>query len=134
MLMQKLTFQGRPTARRARLSAVSAAIMLTAEHILFVLDALNGTERRRFTAPVGELLTIAALGDRAVFVAGGDAKVYAVDLGSGAIVWTFDGHGSLGSQHEPIDALAGGVLYLAGGDRDLRIGRADRSPALAPGG
>jgi outer membrane protein assembly factor BamB len=90
---------------------------LTAPHILFVLDALSGDVRQRFSAPPGQLLVIAALVNGSVFAAGGDGNVYAVDSGTGALLWTFDGHGSLGSQHESVDALAGAMLYVAGGDR-----------------
>jgi outer membrane protein assembly factor BamB len=85
----------------------------TAPHILFAFDAATGDARWRFSAPSGQLLVIGALGDGSVFAASSDGNVYAVDAGTGALEWTFDGHGTLGS----VDALADGVLYVAGGDR-----------------
>jgi outer membrane protein assembly factor BamB len=106
-----------PAVANGLVVAASGLDDLTAPHSLFVLDALSGDVRQRFSAPPGELLVIAALADGSVFVAGGDGYVYAVDLGTGALLWTFDGHGSLGAQHESVDALAGATLYVAGGDQ-----------------
>lgn len=85
----------------------------TAPHIVFAFDAATGTERWRYSSPSGQQLLIAALGDGYVFAASADGHVYALDTGQGKLQWTFDGHGTLGSD----DALAAGVLYVAGGDR-----------------
>jgi outer membrane protein assembly factor BamB len=90
---------------------------LTAPHIVFVIDALSGNVRQQFPAASGQLLVIAALGEGSVFAAGGDGDIYAIDLATGAPWWTFDGHGSLGSQHESVDALADRTLFVAGGDQ-----------------
>lgn len=93
--------------------AASGLDETTAPHILFALDATTGDERWRYSAPTGQLLVIAALGDGSVFAAGGDGHVYALDAGTAALRWSFDGHGTLGSD----DALTGGVLFVSGGDR-----------------
>jgi outer membrane protein assembly factor BamB len=85
----------------------------TAPHIVFALDAARGDDRWHFSAPSGQPLVIAALGEGSVFAASGDGNVYAVDAATGTLQWPFDGHGTLGS----VDGLASGVLYLAGGDR-----------------
>lgn len=93
--------------------AASGLDSATATRILFALDAVTGDERWRFSAPSGQQLVIAALGNGSVFAAGGDGMVYALVADTGELQWTFDGHGTLGS----VGALAGGVLFVAGGDR-----------------
>lgn len=84
-------------------------------HILFGIDAATGTDRWQFSAPTGAQLIIGALGDASVFAPSDDGNVYAVDRISGVARWHFGEHGSLGSP----DALAAGVLYVAGGDRSV---------------
>jgi len=82
-------------------------------HVLFGIDAMTGTDRWRFMAPTGEQLIIGAVGETSVFAPSDDANVYAVDRNTGVARWHFGEHGVLGSA----DALAAGVLYVAGGDR-----------------
>ena len=103
---------GSPSVADGLVVAASGLDDDIAPHILFALDA-TGDERWRFSAPSGQLLLVAALGHGSVFVASGDGNIYALSADTGALQWTWDGHGTLGS----LDALADGVLYVSGGDR-----------------
>lgn len=84
-------------------------------HILFALDAATSDERWRFSTTSGDQLIIGAVGQESVFAPSDDGNVYALDVGTGARRWQFGNHGVLGSP----DALAAGVLYVAGGDRAI---------------
>jgi outer membrane protein assembly factor BamB len=82
-------------------------------HILFGIDAMTGNERWQFSTSTGAQLIIGALGETSVFAPSDDGNVYAVDRTTGVARWHVGEYGVLGSP----DALAAGVLYVAGGDQ-----------------
>ena len=93
--------------------------MSAGPHQLYALDASSGHVRWTWAAPSGKELYVGGVDGSLAIVHSADHNVHALTLPPDSIqptlLWTFTSGGPVGSA----PAIAGGVVYIAGGDRTV---------------
>jgi len=88
-------------------------------HQLYGLDASTGQVRWTWAAPSGQELYVGGIDGKIAIVLSADDNVYALTMPTGSdeptLLWTFKTGGPVGNA----PAIAGGVVYIAGGDRTV---------------
>ncbi len=82
-------------------------------HEVVALDIADGSLRWAFAAPSDQTVFVSAVADGLVYAGSEDSNLYAIDAASGALRWTLDTGGGVGS----LAAFADGVLYVPSADR-----------------
>jgi outer membrane protein assembly factor BamB len=85
-------------------------------HDLVALSAGDGSVRWTFASATGEQVHLGAVGDDLAYAVSEDNSVYALERGSGAIVWSHATDGKIGS----LASLVDGTLYVSSTDGSVR--------------
>ena len=82
-------------------------------HELVAMNIADGSRRWSFAAPSNEPLFVSAVDNRMVYAGSEDFNLYALDATTGAVRWTFETGGIVGS----LASLVDDVLYVPSADR-----------------
>jgi len=108
-----------PAVRDGVVLATSGIDQATAPHVLFGLDAATGQVLWRWPSPSDAAVYVGSFDDGLVITTSADGNVSALAVAAGSVDptprWSFLTHAPIGNAA----AIAGGVLYVAGGDRTI---------------
>ena len=108
-----------PAVHDGLLLAASGLGVSAGPHTIYGLDATTSDVRWKWAAPSGQEVYVGGIDGDLALVLSADGNAYALDLPTGSggptLLWSFKTGGPVGSA----PAIAGGVVYIAGGDRTV---------------